>query len=193
MQPSHSPDLCGAQHPLCAAAVRRRPALVDHARRWVGDDAEDVVQSAIERAIAHSVQLREPARAPAWLSRIVRSAVVDEIRRRRRRKESSLDESRAAVLVPVLVPVACACVVAQLDQIRGDQAALLRRVILDGVSISTLAGDLGVSANADTVRLHRARRALGERMEAHCWTATTRSCDDCGCGERGCCPAPEEA
>lgn len=163
--------------------------MVALARRQLGEDAEDVVQSAIERAISRAEQLREPARAPAWLSRIVRSAVVDEVRRRGRRRESPLDESQA--VVSTSPPVTCACVVAQLDQLRPDQTSLLRRVIVDGAAISALAGELGVSANAAMVRLHRARRALRDRMEAHCGTTTFESCGECGCAERRCCPAPE--
>ena len=189
MRPSHSHDNCAAQHPLCAAAVARRPALVVQARRHLGDDAEDVVQSAIERAIERSEQLREPARAPAWLSRIVRSAVVDEVRRRGRRRESPLDES--TTVGAEVAPVAFWCVLAQLDQLRADQASLLRRVIVDGVAISSLAAELGVTANAAMVRLHRARQALRERMAAHCGTTTIRSCDECGCAERRCCVPSE--
>lgn len=40
------------------------------------------------------------------------------------------------------------------------------------------------------VRLHRARTALKVRLKAHCGTTSARSCADCGCEERGCCPLP---
>jgi RNA polymerase sigma-70 factor (ECF subfamily) len=43
------------------------------------------------------------------------------------------------------------------------------------------------------VRLHRARRALKERLAAHCGTTSARSCADCGCEERGCCARPSSA
>jgi RNA polymerase sigma-70 factor (ECF subfamily) len=56
--------------------------------------------------------------------------------------------------------------------------------------VTEVARELGLNANNAMVRLHRARNALRERLASHCGTTTARSCSDCGCEERGCCPHP---
>src|SRR5215469_13953726 len=48
-------------------------------------DADDLVQTAIERALAHAGQLRADAPIAAWLFGILRNAWIDEQRARGRR------------------------------------------------------------------------------------------------------------
>lgn len=68
--------------------------LVDHhqarleslARREYGfcaHDAEDIVQDVLLRACKRMEQIREPAALSAWLTRLVRHACIDGLRRRR--------------------------------------------------------------------------------------------------------------
>ena len=54
----------------------------------------------------------------------------------------------------------CDCVLAQITELKPEYADLLRRVIIDGESITHVAGELGLTANNAMVRLHRARKAL---------------------------------
>ena len=69
-------------------------------------------------------------------------------------------------------------------------ALILRRVIVDMVPVSQVARELGLTPNNAMVRLHRARTALKQRLQLHCGTTSVLACSDCGCEERGCCPAP---
>ena len=48
-------------------------------------DADDVVQVALERALANLAQWRRDARLDSWMFRIVRNAWIDELRARQRR------------------------------------------------------------------------------------------------------------
>src|SRR6202035_417319 len=55
-------------------------------------DADDVVQIALERALARLDQWRSDARLDRWLVKIVRNAWIDELRARGRRDKVFLAE-----------------------------------------------------------------------------------------------------
>lgn len=172
------------------AVKSRREHLLGFVRQRAGArvDAEDVVQLAIQRALERAEQVRDPARAEAWLGRVVRNVLLDELRKKPEAVLSADDLELAATSTD---GGDCGCVLVQAHQLKPDYAVILRRVVIDGVAVSRVAIELGLTANNAMVRLHRARVALKERLEAHCGTTTARSCSDCGCEERGCCPRPE--
>lgn len=168
--------------PLRGALTGGRRELVAWARKRVGGAAEDVVQEASVRALEKADQLSDPAAARAWLFSIVRRLVAEEGSKRRTEPlgvEPAADRDE--------VPDACACVMKQIQSLTPAQATLLTRVVVDGVSVSELAGELGITANNAWVRLHRARGALKKQLSAHCGAQSLRQCLDCGCIERGCC------
>lgn len=177
----------------CAAAVREavashRAELVTLVRRKARElDADDVVQTAIARALMKSEQVADPTKAAAWVARVVRHEVIDELRRQQRRRKTSaelgehaapLDEER----------VQCACIVVQAQMLEPSHAEILRRVVVDAIPVSRVATELGITPNNAMVRLHRARKALEARLAAHCGTTSIDACSDCGCDARGCCP-----
>jgi RNA polymerase sigma-70 factor (ECF subfamily) len=163
-----------------------RGEMLGFARRRAGHlvDPEDVVQEASIRALARADQLRDAARGRAWLFRILRNVLTDELRK---------------LGVPAREPIgdppddgeppseACRCALALAKTLKPEYAAILERAVIDDVPLSTVAGELGVTANNATVRLHRARRALREVLQEHCGTASLRACLTCACDERGCC------
>src|SRR5580704_18118002 len=55
-------------------------------------DADDVVQIAVERALARLDQWRSDARLNSWMFKIVRNAWIDELRARGRRDKIFLAE-----------------------------------------------------------------------------------------------------
>lgn len=171
-------------------AVRvRREHLVRFVRQRAGTriDAEEVVQLAIQRALERAEQVKEPSRAEAWLGRVVRNVLLDELR-----KKSApilpVDELDLSAITDD--DIDCWCVLVQAEQLKSEYAVILRRVVIDGVAVGRVATELGLTPNNAMVRLHRARAALKERLEAHCGTTSARSCSVCGCEERGCCPRP---
>lgn len=167
-------------------ATGRRQALLAAARRRAAAtfDAEDIVQHAIQRALERAEQLRDPSHAEAWLTRIVRNLSVDE-RRRRDELPPVVTTCEALATEPTEEP--CHCVLAQLTHLRSDYSDILRRVIIEGKSVTQVAAELGISANNAMVRLHRARHALRKQLRTHCGMTTAQSCSECGCLERGCC------
>lgn len=172
------------------AVKTRREQLVGFVRQRAGArvDAEEVVQLAIQRALERAEQVRDPARAEAWLGRVVRNVLLDELRKK---PEPLLPADELELAAISGDGSDCWCVLVQAEQLKPEYAMILRRVFIDGVAVSRVAVELGLTANNAMVRLHRARVALKQRLEAHCGTTTARSCSECGCEERGCCPRPE--
>lgn len=167
-----------AQRGHLRALVRRQAPKVD---------ADEVVQVAAERALTRAAQVRDPARTEAWVARIARNVAADA-QRGRGPALVPLDDVQLSGDAPK--DLDCWCVLAQAASLKPEYAEILRCVDVDGVAVTTVAGELGLSSNNAMVRLHRARKALRERMADHCGTTSARSCSDCGCEERGCCTLP---
>jgi RNA polymerase sigma-70 factor (ECF subfamily) len=185
--PTESSD---AQARIRRAVVTQRKQLLTLVRHHAAGrlDAEEVLQMALQRALERAAQVRDPARVEAWLSRLVRNLVVDELRRKREIVRP-VDELELAASDDGAV-LDCRCVLVQVDQLKSEHSQILRRVVVDGVAVSQVAAELSLTPNNAMVRLHRARRALKARLKEHCGTTSARSCADCGCEERGCCPPP---
>jgi RNA polymerase sigma-70 factor (ECF subfamily) len=75
----------------------------------------------------------------------------------------------------------CRCFEALLPTMKPEYAALLREVDLNGRRVVDVAAEQGLTANAGTVKLHRARKALRVRLEESCRTCATHGCLDCTC------------
>jgi len=148
-----------------------RDQLLALVRRRSGGrlDAKEVLQIALQRALERADQVRDPARADAWVGRVVRNVVVDELRRKRA-PVLPVDELELAAIDEDRGAVDCWCVLVQAEQLKAEHSQILRRVIVDGVAATEVAAELGITPNNAMVRLHRARAALRERLKAHCGT-----------------------
>lgn len=179
-----------AQGRVRSALVTQREQLLAVVRRKAAGrlDAEEVLQMALQRALERAEQVRDPARVEAWLGRLVRNLVVDELRRKRELVHP-VDELDLASIEDGAV-FDCWCVLVQVNELKPEHSQILRRVIVDGVAVGQVAAELSITPNNAMVRLHRARTALKARLKEHCGTTSSRSCADCGCEERGCCPPP---
>lgn len=183
MEPAKDPST------LVEELVRdHRGELVAFVRRRAGHivDPDDVVQQAALRALARGDQLRDPARARAWLFRIVRNALVDELRAIGLPVSEPLDDTHPAE-PPDERGEACRCALEVAKQLKPEYSAILERAVIDDVPVTAVAGELGITPNNAMVRLHRARNALRTALQAHCGTESLRACLNCVCHERGCC------
>ncbi len=178
-----------AESSVRGALIARRADLLALIQKRGGGfvDAEEILQVVTGRALEHAKQLRDPTAAEAWVGRIARNVLMGELRKRRA-PLTPIDELELASLEQD--DIDCWCVLVQSEQLKPEYSQILRRVIVDGISVTLVAQELGLSANNAMVRLHRAREALKVRMKAHCGTTSARSCSECGCEERGCCPKP---
>jgi RNA polymerase sigma-70 factor (ECF subfamily) len=144
-------------------------------------DADDVVQRAMLRAAERASQIADLSRARAWFYRILRRTIVDHHRRK------ALDVNRETLDYELEAPndqphvPACSCAVHLLGELRPSYAEVVRRVDVNGEAPATVADALGVSMANLYVRLHRARRALRERVEEHCGVSSIEPCLECMC------------
>ncbi|XXX82363.1 sigma-70 family RNA polymerase sigma factor [Sorangium sp. So ce134] len=169
-----------------ALAIERGRLLASVRRQAkAGVDAEEVLQRAFERALARSDQVRDPARAAAWVARVVRNVLVDELRKKH---DVMLSADEIDLVSVEEDDIDCWCVLVQAEQLKPEYALILKRVVVDGAAVTDVAAELGLTPGNAMVRLHRARKALRVRMKEHCGTESARSCIECGCDERGCCP-----
>lgn len=125
-------------------------------------DADDLVQTAIERALVHAGQLRADAPLAGWMFGILRNAWIDEQRSRGRRGrlfaaaeagEDVADPAHGAPLEALAVQDA----VARLPE---EQRLAVALVLVEGLSYKEAAHIMEVPIGTLTSRLARARDAL---------------------------------
>jgi RNA polymerase sigma factor (sigma-70 family) len=149
-------------------------------------DAEDVLQAAFLRLVSQKDSLRDEEKLVPWFYQLLRNLVVDHYRHRDAlaRLESSVAaeaEATTAGADEALFEAVCACVNDLIPALKTEQAELVRRVELGGEPLHQVAGDLRITPNNASVRLHRARRALREALQDTCGACADHGCLDCGC------------
>jgi RNA polymerase sigma-70 factor (ECF subfamily) len=170
---------------VVAAIEGERGRYVDFLRRRVGPDAEDVYQQSLLKAIERAGAVRDLSLARPWFWRVLRNAVADHHAARvsRDARLAALAASEAAT--PDEAAAACACALGLLPKLPAAYGEMLRRVDVDDERVVDVARDLGISADNAAVRLHRARKALRERLQGCCKASSMRACFECQCADEG--------
>lgn len=137
--------------------------LHTHARRLAGDDADDVVQDALLRALRAYPSLTSADHLRAWLHRIVFTTAADHHRKRRRRAEIPTGD-----LPEVAAPPSSAdgdgsfdALIAPLPD--GARAALTLRFVED-LEYDVIGRRLNCSSAAARQRVSTALKTLRERL-----------------------------
>lgn len=126
------------------------------------EDADDLVQVAVERALTRTGQWQPGTRLDSWLFRIMQIAWVDETRARERRGQTFVAEEEGE-------HVGGSSTDAQIDaiavrrgvaQLGDDERAVVGLVLVEGLPYKEAAAVLGVPIGTLTSRLARARKAL---------------------------------
>jgi RNA polymerase sigma-70 factor (ECF subfamily) len=185
-------DQDGMPAATLAALLASRREFVAFVQRRVGDAAvaEDLVQDAFVKGLRRGGQLRQSESVRAWFFRILRRAIVDRARRERV-VAATLDRAAAelqgdlAVARSVDDHEVCACLLALVDALPPTQAAVLRRVELEGQSVKAFAAEAGIGESNAGVRVFRARRALRELVRKACGACAEHGCLDCCCRKPG--------
>src|SRR5687768_7778173 len=172
---------------VTAALVENHRRFLAFVEKRVGSraDAEDILQAAFVKGLAHADDIRDEERAVAWFYRLLRNAIVDHWRSRAagdRALEAAAREAPSAEPDPATTGEICRCFEALLPTLKPEYGAMLREVDLKGRRPVEVAAEQGITANAAIVKLHRARRALRTRLEQACRTCATHGCLDCTCG-----------
>jgi RNA polymerase sigma-70 factor (ECF subfamily) len=171
--------------------LEQQPEFLGFLRRRLGSEAvaEDLLQQSLVRAVERHHSLKNDESVVPWFYRILRHAVIDYYRAHD--AETRRDDAYLRELVQVgedqepsvddLKPSVCACLSRLLPTLRPNYAELIRRIDLEGEVPQRIAEELKISLNNLTVRLHRARQALRESLEATCGVCTTHGCLHCTC------------
>jgi RNA polymerase sigma-70 factor (ECF subfamily) len=153
------------------------------ARSLSWDDASDIAQEALLKLVQHQGELVDAQHAQAWLYRVSRNAMLDELRRKRGfgavelRSVAARDvaasnvaapDSDEALIADVLNHVVGSWLRQQVTQLPEPYRQALIRVDSDGISQAELAAELGLSASGARTRVQRGRKLLAERLQACC-------------------------
>jgi RNA polymerase sigma-70 factor (ECF subfamily) len=149
---------------LHAQLVALLPRLRRFARTLARDvhDADDLVQLAIERALARAAQLQPDAPLAGWMYGIVRNAWIDELRARSRRTRLFAPAEAAEQLrdASASMPAETLAVQQALARLPEEQRSAVALVLIEGLSYKEAAHALGVPVGTLTSRLARGRAAL---------------------------------
>ena len=168
--------------------IAGKQQFLGYLRRRLGslDEAEDVLQNFSLKVIRASQTASSEEKIDAWLSQILRHTLIDHYRRRatRLRAETAYSQEQgfeepATEADPAAGP--CKCLPKALARLGPEQAAILRRADLEEEPRTRIAADLGLTANALNVRLHRARHALRQELESTCPSCRDGSFLECAC------------
>ena len=152
-----------------ADALRQAlPTLLPRLRRMARvlaghpDDADDLVQLALERALARGAQWREEERLDAWVFGILRNAWRDELRARGRRAGlfAPASEGEAVGEATLDRHVQGLSVAEAMARLPEEQREVVAMILIEGLSYRETADLLALPAGTVTSRLARARETL---------------------------------
>lgn len=168
-QASHLMNTIGTPENVQEQIAALLPRLRRFARNLTRhpDDADDVVQIAVERALSRLDQWRRDARLDGWMFKIVRNAWVDELRSRGRRDKIFLASEAGenvgeATLEREADLMAVESAMARLPE---EQRIAVSLVLVEGLPYKEAADVLDIPIGTLTSRLARGREALQSLLE----------------------------
>lgn len=189
-RPNAEPEVGALTDEMARVLIENQRRFLAFLERRVGqrEQAQEILQEAFVRGLAHADTLRDSESAVAWFFRVLRNAVHDHFRRQRARARA-LDAAAYELALPPdeeIMNEVCACVTRLMDTLKPEYAEAVRRVDLDGESVQAYAASLGIERNNASMRLHRARAALHKQVLRSCGACTLHGCVDCTCKHEVC-------
>jgi RNA polymerase sigma-70 factor (ECF subfamily) len=138
------------------------PRLRRFARALTGNvhDGDDLVQAALERALARAASWRPEQRLDAWVYAILRNAWIDEQRARGRRGRVFAPEAAGTEVGMTIDATGAIALQSALRQLPDEQREAIALVLVEGLSYREAAAALEVPIGTLTSRLARGRGAL---------------------------------
>ncbi len=173
--------------PSIAALLEQRKAFLHFLERRLASPAlaEDILQNAYLRALEHAAGLRTNESATAWFYRILRNAVIDHYRHRtvedRALTQWATELETAVAPFDFTHDTVCRCIAKVLPTLTPSYSIILKEVDLDEGTLAAFASRHGIKPANATVRIHRARRALKQRLIETCGACAIHECLDCNC------------
>lgn len=156
--------------PFCGLLIEKLPNLRRYALSLCrsGDQADDLVQTTVERALKARASFDPASRIEAWLFRILRNAWIDIVRKNRVRGQE-LEYDQAPEIADTTshqgdARLMVSSVMAAVDLLPDGQREVLLLVSVEGLSYAEVAEILDVPKGTIMSRLCRARNALAGKM-----------------------------
>jgi RNA polymerase sigma-70 factor (ECF subfamily) len=129
-------------------------------------DADDLVQSAVERAWRHLEQLKPGASLASWMFGIMKNAWIDDRRSRGRRGEVAFPEDSGdhPAVNPTDMNASLWSVSEAMDKLPEEQRLAVALVLVEGLSYKEASELLGIPIGTLTSRLARGRTALAAAL-----------------------------
>jgi RNA polymerase sigma-70 factor (ECF subfamily) len=139
-------------------------------------DADDLVQLAVERALTRSKQWRPDSSLTNWMLAIVRNAWIDETRSRQRRNAVLASESEASEVGDTGTDrdIELWSIQSALDRLSEEQRLAVALVLVEGLSYREAAQVMDVPIGTLTSRLARGRLALQSMLTDQVTTRVAR-------------------
>ena len=155
---SSSADLVRDQLPGLLPRLRRFARAITRHR----EDADDLVQLALERALLRSEQWQPGTRLDSWIFRIMKNAWIDEVRSRGRRDEIFAPEEAGEHIGDAMMDRRMEMMAVQkaMAGLSEDQRMAVSLVLIEGLPYKEAAEVLDIPIGTLTSRLARAREAL---------------------------------
>ena len=129
-------------------------------------DADDLVQSTVERAWRHLGQLKPGANPASWMFGIMKNAWIDDRRSRGRRGEVALPEDSGdhPAMNPTDMNASLWSVSEAMGKLPEEQRLAVALVLVEGMSYKEAAALLDIPMGTLTSRLARGRTALAAAL-----------------------------
>lgn len=126
------------------------------------EDADDLVQLAVERALRNLGQWREGTRLDSWMFGIIHNAWIDEVRSRRRRARVVAADAEPDQVADAAseAPIDRLSLQAAFEQLPDEQRAAVALVLVNGLAYKEAAAVLNVPIGTVTSRIARGRETL---------------------------------
>ena len=154
------------------AALLPRLRRFAHALSRNGSDADDLVQSAVERALRSKAQWQPGTRLDSWVYRITRNLWIDTVRARARKEQVEAPPEEAEPIGEDLrdgieAAIDLKRVMAALERLPDEQREVVALILIEGFGYRETAELLDLPIGTVSSRLVRGRTALlamvGER------------------------------
>lgn len=130
--------------------------------------ADDVVQTALERALSRLHQFKPGTRLDSWLFRIVQTSWIDACRKASRREEGvemgTLERLSGGSMADVTASELRRDIDAAMSQLNEEQRALVMLILVEGYSYQEASEALGIPVGTVMSRLARARKAMMSQL-----------------------------
>jgi RNA polymerase sigma-70 factor (ECF subfamily) len=147
--------------------------------------AEDILQSALTRAMERGDQIRSGDASIAWFYRLIRNAIADHYRNEATTTkilEQWAKESPASQQPDDPFETGdCQCIGRLLATLKSEYQNAIQSIDIEERTLTEFADLSRISANNAAVRVHRARKALLKLVEETCGTCAEHRCENCDC------------